>query len=87
MTLHDLTRVLVRLAKGDPDIVVLDKGDPDPGHEDGGLRGGDALAEVSEQPALDQSHSVRFALGCDNVNKLQDLLAKLIVVMFTKYKE
>ena len=73
MLLNDLARVLVRLAEGDPDVVILHQGDPDPGHEAGALLGGDTGGQLTQQAALDQRNTVRLALCRDNVDKLQGL--------------
>ena len=82
MVLHNLTRVLVRLSEGDPDVVILHQGDPDPGHEDGGLRGGDTRTQLTQHAALDQRNTVRLAFCCNNVNKLQSLPAMFIIRVF-----
>ena len=82
MILDNLARVLVRFSEGDPDVVVLDQGYPDPGHEDRGLRGGDTGAQVGQEAALDERNTIFLALCCDNVDKLQSLLAQLVVLVF-----
>ena len=73
MILHNLPGVLVSLAEGDPDVVVLDHRDPDPGHHDDHIGAGDAATEVSEDSAGNQGHPVLFTLGGAHVDKFECL--------------
>ena len=73
MILYNLPGVLVSLAEGGPDVVVLDHRDPDPGDHDDHVVAGDAATEVSEDSTGDQGHSVLFTLGGAHVDKFESL--------------
>ena len=63
--------------------LVLNHGDPDPGHHGHRVGGGEAGREVAQHAALYQRHSVLLALGAHDQNQPQCLETEVVIVMLT----